>query len=160
CHCLHCFLLFFSDPPAATDIYTLSLHDALPISNPMKKAPKLAPFVLSDLDRPCSLFQPRLYLWLFNQWHQLFTCLGVIIVQPIVFFLREKLGYNKAQINWAPCECLEREHLSVTALDLRRFFHIDKVLDANAILAWAIISWLIGEDHARQNFLHGLTSNT
>src|SRR5436305_9818933 len=30
----HCSLLFFFNDPAPTEIYTLSLHDALPISDP------------------------------------------------------------------------------------------------------------------------------
>src|SRR5699024_12458957 len=29
---VHCFLLFFFNDPTTTEIYTLSLHDALPIS--------------------------------------------------------------------------------------------------------------------------------
>src|SRR3712207_9491338 len=40
CHCLVCFVFFFNDT-ATTEIYTLSLHDALPIS---RNRPRCGPW--------------------------------------------------------------------------------------------------------------------
>src|SRR3990172_5420283 len=51
---LSCLLFFFNDP-APTEIYTLSLHDALPISGPEVDLPCLRParaFIASQLERP------------------------------------------------------------------------------------------------------------
>src|SRR6266849_7336919 len=42
---------FFFNDPATTEIYTLSLHDALPISTSSRHARRCRP----DLDEPCSL---------------------------------------------------------------------------------------------------------
>src|SRR3712207_7131279 len=38
---MRCFLFFFFNDTATTEIYTLSLHDALPISSAMSKFPLL-----------------------------------------------------------------------------------------------------------------------
>src|SRR5206468_9378691 len=53
------FIFFFFNDPATTEIYTLSLHDALPISQSLRKRPRLArrgedqtePLGLRDLAR-------------------------------------------------------------------------------------------------------------
>src|SRR5206468_12105983 len=42
CACVACFFFFFNDP-APTQIYTLSLHDALPISRSSRSIPLLSP---------------------------------------------------------------------------------------------------------------------
>src|SRR2546422_11151608 len=36
CPCFHCFFFFFFNDTATTEIYTLSLHDALPIFEPLR----------------------------------------------------------------------------------------------------------------------------
>src|SRR5438094_1301838 len=50
-----CFLFFFNDP-ATTEIYTLSLHDALPISAPSRGFPRRA----ITTAPPCSAALPTM----------------------------------------------------------------------------------------------------
>src|SRR5256885_13051331 len=45
-------LFFFFNDTATTEIYTLSLHDALPISDPQSKFDQLASIIVNNLRSP------------------------------------------------------------------------------------------------------------
>src|SRR5690242_21331066 len=56
---LHANFLFFFNDPATTEIYTLSLHDALPISCMLRRrrlfAPEVCPCSSDKSNRPCPI---------------------------------------------------------------------------------------------------------
>src|SRR5206468_10611018 len=56
-HLTHPFPSFFFNAPAPTEIYTLSLHDALPISRPLRSAGRSRP--CASAPRRCTAAGPR-----------------------------------------------------------------------------------------------------
>src|SRR3712207_9589693 len=97
---LHISLCFFFNDTATTEIYTLSLHDALPI------------FLYDGIDRSGWIFQQLLKL----NFHKISTCDNYLVIDADTLFVKDtvldrkstRLNSSHANISYAVF-CLKKK---------------------------------------------------
>src|SRR5690606_41582509 len=97
-------LLFFSNAPATPEIYTLSLHDALPISNEINETQNLT--INQQKDQIRELQNGR------NNWRWMFIVLAVAVRLSLAFKILDRkstrLNSSHVKISYAVF-CLKKK---------------------------------------------------
>jgi hypothetical protein len=67
----------------------------------------------------------------------------------VQFLAGEEARVDQGAVDGGKGECFEAVHRPVTAVDVCGFGDQQQVLDADAVRTLFVVTWLVGEDHAR-----------